>query len=139
MVSEALRLDCAGGDDAGADGGGGFAVGAAVEVVEGDGGDLDVEVDAVEQGSGEAGEVALDVGRGADALPVWVSPAGADEELSCNGEVERSLHRLVVYGTPVPERRVQTLPVVPHLDKLEDLRPGLLWRLVIPLVNELHL
>ena len=62
-VGVAFGLEGAAGEDACADVGGAFAGGLLGEVFEGDGGDLDVEIDAVEEGAGDAGAVAVDLGR----------------------------------------------------------------------------
>ena len=61
-------LALAGGEDAGADVGGAFGGGAAAQLLVLHGGDLDVDVDAVEQRAGDFGDVALDHGRRADAV-----------------------------------------------------------------------
>src|SRR5581483_9760046 len=53
VVVAALLLDGAGALDAGADLGGGFGLCVAAEFLIGDGGDLDVNVDAVEEGAAD--------------------------------------------------------------------------------------
>ena len=77
-------MDVAGGLDSCADVGGGFAGGGGAEFLVFDGGDVDVEVDAVEEGAGEAGVVALDLGRGAAAF------AGGVGEVAAGAGVERA-------------------------------------------------
>jgi hypothetical protein len=62
---EALELALAGGVDALADLRRVFAIGPRGQVVVGEGGDFDVDVDPVEEGAGDAGAVAVDGGRGA--------------------------------------------------------------------------
>src|SRR5271157_6546415 len=47
------------------------------ELGEGDGGDLDVQVDAVKQGTGDLAEVLLDLGRRAGAGAAGVRPVSA--------------------------------------------------------------
>ena len=59
------------------DGSGGFAIGPFIQLIEGDGGDFDVQVDAVEQRAGDFGEVALDVGRCAYAFAVGIGEVAA--------------------------------------------------------------
>jgi hypothetical protein len=74
---EAFGLDGAGGLDPGADGGGGLGVAWVGQVAVRHPGYLDVQVDAVEQGAGEAAAVALQHGRGAVALPQGVAEKAA--------------------------------------------------------------
>jgi hypothetical protein len=62
---EAGLLDFADPLDAVADRSGGFAGGVAGEVLVFDGGDFDVDIDAVEEGAGDAVAVALDLGGAA--------------------------------------------------------------------------
>src|SRR6185369_7796009 len=66
--AQAGELAVAGGDDAGADRGGGLAGVDGAQLVERDRLDVDVEVDAVEERAGEAEPVALDGRRAAGAL-----------------------------------------------------------------------
>ena len=65
---EADVLAFAGGQDAGANLGRAFGGGAAAQLLILHGGDLDVDVDAVQQRAGDLGDVALDHGRGTHAL-----------------------------------------------------------------------
>lgn len=76
---EPLVLDGPGGDDAGLDGGAGLAVGGGGEFVELDGDDLGVDVYAVEEGTGDFGQVFPDGSGGAGAFlgGVVVVAAGA--------------------------------------------------------------
>ena len=70
--AEAGELAVAGLLDASGDSGGGFAGGGA-ELAQGEGGELDVEVDAVEERAGDAGAVALDGGGRTGTLVTGVS------------------------------------------------------------------
>jgi hypothetical protein len=63
MGAEPLGLTGAGFEHLGAEFGGRWAGGHLGELSERDGGDLDVKVDAVEQGAGDATQVFLDLGR----------------------------------------------------------------------------
>lgn len=63
--------------DAGADGGGRFAECAGTDGVGGDGADADVHIDAVGEGAGETGGVAVDVGGEAGADRVGFAGAAA--------------------------------------------------------------
>ena len=63
-----LPLQLPGGFDPGADGGGGFAVDGIGEILVRHPGNFDMQVDAVEQRTGEAGAVALQHRRGAGAF-----------------------------------------------------------------------
>jgi len=65
---EAGVLALAGGEDALADFGGALGGGHAAQLLILDGGDFDVDVDAVEQGAGDFADVALDHGRGTHAV-----------------------------------------------------------------------
>jgi hypothetical protein len=65
-------LEEAGGGDSLGDDAGGLA-GAGAQLTEADGGDFDVEVDAVEERAGDAAAVALDEGRRAEAGVPWIS------------------------------------------------------------------
>lgn len=76
-TSEAGDLAVAGQAHAFADGGGGFALGGGAEFVDGEGGSLDVEVDAVEERTADAGAVALDLRRRAAALVAGVAEVAA--------------------------------------------------------------
>jgi hypothetical protein len=69
---EALALEGTGGGDALGHEGGGLSR-AAAELAQGDRGDLDVEVDAVEERAGDAGAVALDQRGWTATIEAWVS------------------------------------------------------------------
>jgi hypothetical protein len=60
---EPLLLDVTGGDDPLADGGRGFAVALAGDVLEFHGGDFDVQINPVEQRAGDAVQIILDLAR----------------------------------------------------------------------------
>ena len=77
MGAEPLGLTGAGFEHLGAEFGGGWAGGHLGELGERDGGDLDVQVDAVEQGAGDATEVLLDLGRRAGAGAAGIRPVSA--------------------------------------------------------------
>ena len=83
IFCEALALDFAGGFDAGADGFGGFAGDVAGDVAVLDGGDFDVDVDAVKEGAGDAVAVALDVVRRAAAFALGVAEVAAFARMRC--------------------------------------------------------
>jgi hypothetical protein len=82
-VGEAGGLAGAGGDDAVAEVGGGFAGFLGLAFGEGEGGGFDVEVNAVEEWSGDAGAVALDLGRGAAAFAFGVAEVAAGAWVRC--------------------------------------------------------
>jgi hypothetical protein len=73
FAGETGRLHGAGGFDAGADGLGRFPGVGAVEVAELDGRDFDVDVDAVEERTGEALSIRSELVRGAPALTFGVA------------------------------------------------------------------
>ena len=77
MGAEPLGLTGAGFEHLGAEFGGGWAGGHLGELGERDGGDLDVQVDAVEQGAGDATQVLLDLGRRAGAGAAGIGPVSA--------------------------------------------------------------
>jgi hypothetical protein len=80
---EALALAVAGGEYAGADRGGVFDGGSATEFFVLDGGDFDVNIDAVEERAADFGNVALDDGRSAVTL------AGLVVEIAARAGVHR--------------------------------------------------
>ena len=88
VLEEAGVLELAGGEDAGADLGGAFGGGVAAELLVLDGGDFDVDVDAVEEGAADFGDVALDHGRGAHALAGLVVEVAAGAGVHGGGEHE---------------------------------------------------
>ena len=63
--------------DTGADDGGGFGSGVAAEFLEGDGGDLDMDIDAVEQGTADLAQIVLDLARGTAALAGGIAEKAA--------------------------------------------------------------
>lgn len=79
----AVALDLAGGFDALADGGAGFGGFDRGDLVGGEGGHFDLEIDAVEQGAGDFGEVARDLVWRADALAAAVIEETAGALLRC--------------------------------------------------------
>ena len=87
---EARDLPGARRDHAGPDGGGGLAGGAAGEVGVREGGDLEVEIDAVEQGTGEAAQVAGPLrrrtGAGGQRGTAAAAGVGGGDELEAGGE-----------------------------------------------------
>jgi len=92
--AQADELAIAGGDDAGANRGGGLAGFAAAQLCERDGTDVDVEVDAIEERAGEALPVTLDCAGAAGAFAgARVEPAararvGRGDEQERGGELE---------------------------------------------------
>src|SRR4051812_8452820 len=90
------ELAVAGGDDAGADLGGGLAGLGAAQLAERDGADVDLEVDAVEQRAGQAEPVALDRAGAAGALadagaqPAARAGGGGGDGQERGGEAERA-------------------------------------------------
>jgi hypothetical protein len=70
-------LDLAGGEDAGTDFGGTFGGGVAAELFVLDGGDFDVDVDAVEERAADFADVALDHGRSTHAVAGFVVEVAA--------------------------------------------------------------
>ncbi len=74
---EAVVLDFAGGEDAGADFSGAFGGGIAAELFVLHGRDLDMDVDAVEKRAADLGDVALDHGRGAHTFAGFVVEVAA--------------------------------------------------------------
>jgi len=69
-IAESTQLPCAGIGDAGADARGGIGGGGAEELAVGEGGHLDVEVDAVEQRTGDPAAIALNLTGVTDAAGV---------------------------------------------------------------------
>lgn len=84
--SRALQLSS--GLDPGADGGGGFAVDRVGEILVRHAGHLDMQVDAVEQRTGEAGAVALQHRRGAGAFAQAVAEETAVAGIHCRHQHE---------------------------------------------------
>ena len=83
-MDETLALDFAGLGDAVADGGAGFAGSAfAGKVPVLDGGNFDVDVDAVEERAGDAVAVTLDVDRAATAFAFGVAEVAALAGMRC--------------------------------------------------------
>ena len=87
-LEEAVVLELAGGEDAGADLGGAFGGGGAAELLVLHGGDLDVDVDAVEERARDLGDVALDHGRGTHAVAGLVVEVAAGAGVHGGGEHE---------------------------------------------------
>jgi hypothetical protein len=77
VVEAAGVLHGAGLFDTGADDGGGFGSGVAAEFLEGDGGDLDMDIDAVEQGTADLAQIVLDLARGTAALAGGIAEKAA--------------------------------------------------------------
>ena len=90
VAFEAGQLPLTGGVDPFAYRSGGFTRRLAHQVVEGDSGDLDVEIDPVEEGAGDAGAVALDRQRGAGALVARVVQVAAGAGIHGGDEHELS-------------------------------------------------
>ncbi len=94
---ETGALVVAGGDDLFAQVGAGGAGLVGAEVAVGDGGDFDVNVDAIEERAGDAAHVGLDLARGAAALVARVAVVAAGtgveggDEGDGGGEGERAL------------------------------------------------
>src|ERR1035441_154238 len=85
---EAGVLALAGGEDAGADLGGTFRGCGGAQLLILNGGHLYMYVDAVEQGSADLADVALDHGRGAHALAGLVVEVAAGSRVHGGGEHE---------------------------------------------------
>ena len=89
-AGEADGLAGAGGEDAGADDGGRLPRGGVGELGVGQGGDLEVEIDAVEQGAREAGQVAGALrgraGAGLQGRAAAAAGIGGGDELEAGGE-----------------------------------------------------
>src|SRR5690348_10442101 len=86
--SKALLLAPAGGDDAGADGGGILAGGRSAKLFVFHGGNFDVNVDAVEKRAGDFGDVALNHGRRAAAFAGGIAEVAARARVHGGGEHE---------------------------------------------------
>ncbi len=76
-VAEAFALEGEGGGDLFAHGGGVGAFAGAGEVAVGDGGDFEVDIDAVEEGAGDFGDVAVDGGEFGGGCGFGVEGSGA--------------------------------------------------------------
>ncbi len=89
-AGEAGRLASAGGEDTDADDGGGLARGGVGELRVGQRGDFEVEIDAVEQRPGEAGQVAGALegraGAGLERSAAAAAGVGGGDELEAGGE-----------------------------------------------------
>jgi len=47
--------------------------------------------------------------------------------------------RFELHGADIAQRLMQSLPIIEHLDEFEHLRPGLLPRAVVPVMDQLVL
>ena len=83
ILAEAFALALARGENSFADLGGAFGGGAPAQFLVLNGGNLNVNVDAVEQRAGDLGDVALDHRRGAHAFARFVVEVSAGASLRC--------------------------------------------------------
>ncbi len=97
MGAEPLGLTDAGFEHLGAEIGGGWAGRHLGDLGERDGGDLDVQVDAVEQGAGDAIQILLDLGRRAATRPARVGAIAARNRDHANCRRKSLWHKELVF------------------------------------------